>query len=392
MTKVLPLYDAQSHARSRPQNAHPGLWFERFFNLYAAENYQLADGDKQDWIKKSAIQACGNEKLLQQAACQQLDLITGLSGSAMVFTLDYHFVTGMGSPHPVENGFLWHPSLGVPYLPGSSIKGMLRHWFAYWQEVDKNTLLSHFGSTSKNTDDEDYAQQVGRFIFFDAFPVAPVTLGIDIMTPHYGKWYEQGHSKPLENPPADWYEPTPIPFLVVKQAKFLFSIAARDKKNQGDVKNMMASLQEALEFIGSGAKTALGYGQMSTAENSLQQLTKLWQIQAEQSARDKQVQAEERLNATLSDEQKILQKIQKQIADYQPPNDKQAFIDGVTTAYMKQVARWENKQDRETYVNIVTVCLDRADIGWATGKKDKRLKKEKNLRAKLNKVLLGETL
>ena len=34
-------------------------------------------------------------------------------------------VTGMGNPHPLESGFTWHPTLGMPYLPGSAV-GLVR--------------------------------------------------------------------------------------------------------------------------------------------------------------------------------------------------------------------------------------------------------------------------
>ncbi|MDR7420774.1 MAG: type III-B CRISPR module RAMP protein Cmr6 [Armatimonadota bacterium] len=36
------------------------------------------------------------------------------------------FVTGVGSEHPLENGFAFLDPYGVPYLPGSSVKGVLR--------------------------------------------------------------------------------------------------------------------------------------------------------------------------------------------------------------------------------------------------------------------------
>jgi len=36
------------------------------------------------------------------------------------------FVTGMGLDHPIENGFAFLDPYGLPYLPGSSIKGVLR--------------------------------------------------------------------------------------------------------------------------------------------------------------------------------------------------------------------------------------------------------------------------
>ncbi|MBW1963132.1 MAG: hypothetical protein JRJ04_16955, partial [Deltaproteobacteria bacterium] len=36
------------------------------------------------------------------------------------------FVTGVGMEHPLENGFAFLSPYGLPYLPGSSVKGVLR--------------------------------------------------------------------------------------------------------------------------------------------------------------------------------------------------------------------------------------------------------------------------
>ncbi len=276
MSKILPLYQFK-HPDKRPSGAHAGLWFERFFNRYD-EDYQLDKNndketktDKQRWIE-SVGKHCGNADTLKQAALQQLRLIDSLAGSALVFETDYHFVTGLGSSHPIENGFLWHPTLAVPYLSGSSVKGMLRHWLEHWQEQDKESLRKNFGSTSK--DPENNEQQVGECIFFDALPIEPVELGMDIMTPHYSPWYQNGHDKPKENPPADWYEPVPIPFLVVKKAKFLFTLASRNSEKQEEISKMAEYLTEALSYLGAGAKTALGYGQMTEDSTMLDALKK----------------------------------------------------------------------------------------------------------------------
>ena len=36
------------------------------------------------------------------------------------------FTTGLGNEHPLENGFAFLSPYGVPYLPGSGVKGVLR--------------------------------------------------------------------------------------------------------------------------------------------------------------------------------------------------------------------------------------------------------------------------
>lgn len=130
-----------------------------------------------------------------------------------------------------------------------SIKDRLTHWFG-------------------TEDKEQVAEQSGAFIFFDAVPHQPPELLCDIMTPHMDKWYEQGDTGSLDPDkiPADWHEPVPVPFLAVKKAQFIFRIAARNPKNQADVKELadiFEALNNALLWLGAGAKTAVGYGYMS---------------------------------------------------------------------------------------------------------------------------------
>ncbi|GEM_PF-2151279 len=38
----------------------------------------------------------------------------------------YRLVIGMGYPSPVENGFLFHHTYGIPYIPGEALKGITR--------------------------------------------------------------------------------------------------------------------------------------------------------------------------------------------------------------------------------------------------------------------------
>mgnify|MGYP001208129626 CR=1 FL=1 len=110
-------------------------------------------------------------------------------------------------------------------------------------------------------------EQAGRFRFFDALPVEPVTLAADVMTPHLAKWYEQGGAiedwrlEP-DKVPADWHAPVPVPFLVVKEAKLLFGMAPRRPEFAQELPRVFAALKQALDWLGAGAKTAADYGRM----------------------------------------------------------------------------------------------------------------------------------
>ncbi len=266
-----PLYQQHKAPHKLEQGSHAGLWFERFFNQYEAnweiikENPKLKKKDgKKAWID-TVTDTHGERKQLEQFQNRQETLISALKGQSQRYQTDWNFVSGMGNPHPVENGFSWHPTLAVPYLAGSAVKGLVRAWVemnddALSDDEKDARLISWFGTADK----EDAAEKTGDLIFFDAIPDKPATLVCDIMTPHMGGWYQndKGSSKSGDIP-ADWHEPTPIPFLAVKNARFIFSIAPRGEDKNNQLTQVFEALENALQWLGAGAKTAAGYGYMS---------------------------------------------------------------------------------------------------------------------------------
>ncbi len=280
----LPLYKLTSTPDLKDQDAHAGLLFERFYDTYKLPDYSIDKDAHSAWLKKN-FQKAGNEIMLEQAAQQQKQLVQALGGELAVFETEYCFVTGMGNPHPVENGMSWHPVLGTPYLPGAAVKGLVRAWLEAWEagEVEEGSseeqalqkkllhkkLFQWVGSAKKGP--EEKKMQAGELIFFDAIPLRPVQLRTEIMTPHMGKWYEQGGEdmkgkKILDHPeriPADWHDPTPITFLAVESATFLFSIAlCNPATGVCKLEEILQALQHSLKWLGAGAKTATGYGRM----------------------------------------------------------------------------------------------------------------------------------
>ena len=263
---ITPLYKEYQTQPSKPEGAHTGLWFDRFFNRYDA-NWTLANEDKQIWIKQAIKSQIGKKEQLDTFTERQIALVAQLNGVSQRYTSDWHFVTGMGNSHPVENGFSWHPTLAVPFLTGASVKGLVRAWVemndeGLSEELKAGRLKSWFGSEDKDKESD----QTGDFIFFDALPDAPPQLACDIMTPHMGKWYSDGDKAKLSDSttiPADWHEPVPVPFLVVKKTSLVFHIAPRKKDPQAELEQVFYALNQALEWLGAGAKTAAGYGYLT---------------------------------------------------------------------------------------------------------------------------------
>jgi len=178
------------------------------------------------------------------------------------------FVTGTGLPHPVENGFLWHHTLGVPYLPGSGVKGIVLSWDRDWandggdNHKDLRAKVLGRGPKRRGNAAADPGS-AGRIAFLDALPPEPVMLDLDGVTPHDHPYYTGGGKEP----PADWHSPNPIPFLAVaKGVKFRFALLPRSDAKPDDLKAAVNWLQCALERLGAGAKTAVDHGRFEDVQ------------------------------------------------------------------------------------------------------------------------------
>jgi len=187
----------------------------------------------------------------------------------------WRLVIGLGASHPQETSVTLHHIYGIPYIPGSAVKGITRHWavLKFAEEKakrDKENFEKSLESVSDALDNGAYIElnvdgvdfkdlieifgtkkQAGKVIFMDAYPVDNINLKIDIMNVHYPEYYSG------DKPPADWQNPNPIKFLTVEKTKFQFCLLSREN-NLLDIAERL--LEEALKEHGIGAKTALGYG------------------------------------------------------------------------------------------------------------------------------------
>ena len=194
------------------------------------------------------------------------------------FKPNYRLVVGLGGHSVYETSMTLHHIYGIPYIPASSIKGVVRSWiisqlFQLTETELKNTKKEDIGNKQ-----EDKALQCrefcewfgcpaksilgkshkGNLTFFDAFPTETPRIEPDIMTVHYSKYYQGSE------PPTDTQTPIPIPFLTVTKSPFLFLVGADEKldiqSTKIDNKNIQEWLRSALTQHGIGAKTAIGYG------------------------------------------------------------------------------------------------------------------------------------
>ena len=178
------------------------------------------------------------------------------------------FITGLGSSHPTETGMILDRNTGLPYIPASSIKGVLRLSQAINcadenGNVDENDkrIVKYFGTTS----DAQEAKR-GQLVILDAYPDSERVpkLKLDIMNPHFGKYYSGENRQPVETE-----SPVPIKFLTVKEGTtFVFRCAfmplgneiLSENEHQEIQQDVDAMFDTAFETVGFGGKTAIGYG------------------------------------------------------------------------------------------------------------------------------------
>jgi len=194
-------------------------------------------------------------------------------------------ITGIGQPHPNEVGMVFDHTMGIPYIPASSVKGIVR--FAHILGLINSENLSDYtdkygeflvesnletkipaifgGDADEEKEGKKKTKKLkGKVIFLDAYPDKIPDLHVDIMNPHYGDYYndEKGTT-----PPADYLDPTPIKFLTVKPGT-IFIFKALVPEDSDLLEPLKTAFQRALEEEGMGAKTAVGYGRFEIQSNA----------------------------------------------------------------------------------------------------------------------------
>jgi len=219
-----------------------------------------------------------------------------------IFRVLWRLAVGLGTNHPYEVSMKLHHIYGVPIIPGSALKGVAR-------DMALLKILENKGCPENTQGDEEcthskiekgiqqmlndrekrdsffdkisnkpfkelsYEEKLllafgnqqfsGIVVFLDAIPDSAPKFKVDIMNPHYPEYY-QG-----KNFPTDWQNPNPIKFLTVENTKFRFTVlvnkARLNRNDKDDYAKDVANyawgvLKEALENLGVGAKTSVGYG------------------------------------------------------------------------------------------------------------------------------------
>jgi CRISPR type III-B/RAMP module RAMP protein Cmr6 len=220
-----------------------------------SQTWTLGAGDKETFLKEFSS-AFREDPDFPSFLERREAALLNLGVQPIPLTTKTRLVVGLGLPSPLETGFLFDRLTGCPYLPGSSVKGLLRATARLVRQGelagDKPFWDLHFERIFGPEITPGTTPKTGNAIFYDAFPARWPSLELDVLTPHYGKYYRDSTT-----PPGDWDNPVPVPFLAVKVGTtFHFYVQA----DGPDFESLKQLLGLALDWLGIGAKKSSGYG------------------------------------------------------------------------------------------------------------------------------------
>ena len=187
--------------------------------------------------------------------------------------LDWRMVVGLGGDHVQETNMTLDHVYGIPYLPGSAFKGIVRSWVI--QEYfgnDENLAMRD----TEDGDSEDLRQKkkdfravfgsqesAGKVQFLDVLPASGVHFEIDIMNPHFSTYYTGSAF------PTDDQRLIQIYFSTLKNTHFRFLILAKAAAPLQLAKDWFT---KAIANLGFGAKSAVGYGYFREIDDKTEEL------------------------------------------------------------------------------------------------------------------------
>src|SRR6266568_3398010 len=214
---------------------------------------------KSEWLKRLEPNGHIDTALTQSAYARWRAMISAMGVIPFHAALDWRIVIGLGGESVLETDITLHHLYGIPFIPGSALKGLTRAYVTGEIEGYKSDKIDNDNEEVQRIFGSQ--EHAGTALFFDAMPLnGEVQFVVDIMNPHYPDYY--GGTKP----PTNDQSPIPVTFLTVTDTTFTFALASRDagkEQHMKDVEQVKGWLQEALQKYGVGGKTSAGYGYFS---------------------------------------------------------------------------------------------------------------------------------
>ncbi len=281
---------------SQFNDAPPGHRYLMYLPFWRGEDWSKIKEGKQPKLKELGNIQGHTRKVMEALAARQRAVGESADAEIINAVSTSPFATGLGWEHPNENGFAFLHPYGLPYLAASGVKGVVRDAASEladgrdgdthgWTQEAVTKLFGPMPEEIKKSEDASR----GALRFFDVIPaIAGKGLDVDIMNPHYGDYYQakktDDHGReiyPDGATPHDAGSPVPIFFLVVPpESKFTFVVdCPREHLLPDELRSKWSALIRtafvfAFDWLGFGAKTAVGYGALKIDEAAQQEAAK----------------------------------------------------------------------------------------------------------------------
>jgi len=292
----------------------------------------------------------------------------------------------------LENaGLCLHPHAGIPYIPGSAVKGVARHaqWCAWADAVDqgdqeaaaslalKIAVVFGFPTNEKRLDDfckkqwpekfgdnSPMAAFSGLVAFMQAMPLEYVELVTDICNCHHSKYYREKQDRWDNESPNPQFFPavekdSMFEFVIRPVGRIKYALSNFEGLTEQDVLCFAEdAVRQAAEDFGFGSKTSNGYGWFY---NDVEAVAGMEQQKADES----RILAEKVAFEALSDEE-------KQYLEWRNLDE------GAFSGLLNTLPEMDESAQRELLLQLVQ---DRSEM-WNKLKKAKKGKQQ----ARLEKV------
>lgn len=322
MSYALPDYLTRN---ARFDDCPPGHRFGLYFDGWT-QDFSIPRDGKTGLFRTVAGALPEHSRQALRALCARQQMLAGSLGDSLLThpaRLTAPLATGLGNEHPLENGFAFLTPHGLPYLAGSGVKGVLRRAAeelvkGEWGDTcgwDKTSIDILFGPGEENPERDTNARR-GALSFWDLFFQPPSDkaplLAVEIMTPHHSQ-YLQHDGSPHANE-----QPTPIPFLAVAAGSqctlYVQCNPALIPADHAELRDGWRALIEAAidlagEWLGFGAKTAVGYGRLEIDPKVRAQR----EAEREKQERERQQREAEAALALKPADQQLLDRLTKRL-------------------------------------------------------------------------------
>jgi len=329
------------------------------------------ESEKRAWAGCSKLENSDIQRMKELSNRQ--NALAAAVGNIDRLTLDAQavapFTTGLGNEHPLENGFAFLWPYGLPYLPGSGVKGVLRQAARELAADVTDDGIAKWGGDSDWTaatidalfgkEDSNDAQR-GALTFWDVIPqIKGNKLMVEVMTGHQGHYYMEGQT-PHESGRPNLINFLTVPlksgfsFHVLCDRPFLRRIAPELAENDRWKALLQQAFNHAFDWLGFGAKTTVGYGAMGIDEAAAQ-------------VREKQ--ARQQALEQLGPEEQMLAEVRKIFEDEQARGQLAA---GSQTAQkrlklLKHALAWEDAEHRKAAATLIRETLK--PVPWSKRQK-----------------------